>query len=272
MRVRPTPDCLSDLTLDRLLAGELELAERSVAKTHLAQCGACEAARARFAVEQQDFSSDTRVPTWAAAALMRAQNTKPTAARGWTFAWPRRLVFGVGLTAGLAAAALWMGRSPVEEQSPTSRIKGGFALEMFVKHQERNTAGAAYMGEPLHPSDQIQFRVSLPKAAFLAILAVDADAKISVYFPAGPTAEKIAAGRERDLATAVELDGTLGIETIVAVGCDEALPVSGIVAATRRAIAAARSRNQPPTALGALDLPCMELRQDVEKSARPGLP
>jgi hypothetical protein len=234
----------------------MEEAERSSAAAHLASCAGCGGAHARLVAERDLFVQEAALPQLAADALARSETHRR---------WPverifRRLV-PFGLLAGAAAVALFLG--PTGE-----RTKGGFSLSPYVLHPERSSAGALHLGEPLHPGDQLQFKYS-GTAGYLSVVAVDATGKVSVFYPPGPTAARVAAGRDVALDTAVELDGTLGQEVIVGVRCEDAVAVAEVVRATRSAAEAARARGVAPTQLGALGLPCVETRHQIAKAERP---
>jgi hypothetical protein len=115
----------------------------------------------------------------------------------------------------------------------------------------------------------VLFRNHAGEAGYLAIIAVDATARVSTYYPPGPTAAHVVAGRDIALSTAVELDATLGRETIIAVRCPRAEPVARLVTSVDAAVALARAQGRPPTELGALALPpgCVEGRQGITKVA-----
>jgi hypothetical protein len=99
---------------------------------------------------------------------------------------------------------------------------------------------------------------------------VDESGTVSVYYPAGSNAAAVSAGREVELPSAVELDGTLGRETVVAVRCDRPVAVADVVRAAENAAKDARARGASPADLGPLGLPCDESRHPIGKTARPG--
>jgi hypothetical protein len=250
-------NCLSDLFLDRLAVGELSDTERASASAHLGACTACTAAQSRLALERETFAREANLAQLAAGALARAAESPARAPLIL-----RRLV-PFGMLAGMAALAILLG--PVDG----SRTKGGFSLSPYVLHPERGSSGALHLGEPLHPGDKLQFRYNGGQGGYLAVVAVDATGKVSVYYPPGAAAARVEAGRDVALESAVELDGTLGSEVIVAVRCDEALPVSAVAQAAARAAEAAKARGVAPTDLGPLGLPCVETRHRIAKAERP---
>jgi anti-sigma factor RsiW len=244
------PECASRLTLDRLALGELPEAERTTLAAHLSTCADCARAGEALAADRSQFLAEAALPTLAADALARAER-----ARVPMWERLRRLVMPLALgAAGVAGLALWL------RPDDGHRTKGEFSLSPYVLHTEGGP-GTLHVGEPLHPGDQLQFRYNGAKAGYLAVVAVDARGKVSIYYPPGPRAAQVPAGREVPLSSAVELDGTLGRETVVGVRCQTPVGVDEILAATRKA---ARGGE-----LGPLGLPCEETRYQFDKSARP---
>jgi hypothetical protein len=250
--------CVSNLALDRYLLDELAPGERDGLTAHLTSCHSCTEAHASLAAERERFSNQAPVASLAADALTRWAQ-RPRARLG---PWVRRLAVPVlALCTGAAGLFLW---------APTNRTKGGFSLSPYVLHPERASTGALHTGEPLHPRDRLQFRYNGPRGGYLAVVAIDESGAISVYYPGGPTAAAVEAGREVDLQSAVELDDKLGSEVVLAVRCDRPLAVSDVVRATHDALRAARARGLGPTELGPLGLPCDETRHRMTKTDRPG--
>ncbi|HTV20370.1 MAG TPA: zf-HC2 domain-containing protein, partial [Polyangiaceae bacterium] len=52
-----SPECVSDLALDRLLSGELTGTPARAVRAHLAGCSACEARRAELAADREAFAA-----------------------------------------------------------------------------------------------------------------------------------------------------------------------------------------------------------------------
>jgi len=255
-RRRRGPECVSDLSLDRLALGEVGPQEQATLTAHLAVCPDCAAASTRLGEDRALFAREAAIANLAADAAMRAAS-RPR--RRWPW-----LVAPLGLlAAGATAFTLFV--KPV----PELRTKGEFSLSSYVLHPESATAGALHLGEPLHPGDRVQFRYNGGKAGHLAIVAVDATGDVAVYYPPGAVAAPVAAGTDLPLDSAVELDGTLGREVIVGVRCERAIPVAEIAAAARKAAQAARARGVASTELGPLGLPCAETRHLIAKQPPP---
>lgn len=253
------PTCVSDLVLDRIALGETNDTERTAVAAHLAECTACAQASAALADDRAAFAREADVANLAVDVLAR---TKVQTKQLWRRVLLRRMVAPLAMGGAIAVITLFWGK-------PGTRTKGEFSLSPYVMHPETSQAGSLHLGEPLHPGDRLQFRYNGGQAGYLAIVAVDARGSVSSYYPPGPTAAPVEAGREVPLQTAVELDGTLGQEVIVGLRCTSALPMESILGATRKAVDAARARGAAPTELGALGLPCVETRHQIAKLARP---
>jgi hypothetical protein len=266
-RRRRGAGCLSDLTLDRLEAGELANPEAVSAAGHLSVCGACAEARASLAQARDQFLSQQNIPALAADLLARASQAGGLRGRP---RW-RALLAALGLCAG-AAAALVLYRPAADRGDKGDdlyRTKGSLTLGVFVQHPEAGSEGKLHLGEPLHPGDRLRFKVSSDRAGHVAILGIDSSGTVSVYHPqpVGPgattgteaagaaKAAPLAARSEAPLPTAIELDNTLGDEVVLAVRCADPLPVGDIVAAARKG----------PSADGTLALPCAQARYRITK-------
>jgi hypothetical protein len=198
-----SPECLSRLHCDQLLNGELE--HRDDLKRHQASCQRCTALLATHRRERAAF------------AVPRAR-----APRRWT----------IGLAAVAAAFGVWLLASRDRHDDANARSKGKPALSFYVKHGEVVREGGP--GEVVRPNEAINFTVSTDEPAFLAIISVDGAGKVSAYYPAGPTAAAIPAGRDQVLPRSVLLDDTLGLERVVAVFCQRPTLVAELAAAVAR--------------------------------------
>jgi hypothetical protein len=257
------PACLSHLALDALAAGELPADEATRVTAHLGSCASCQSVSEELAAERAAFARDAALPTLAADALARAETQR---ASGWRARlWRRAFIAPLAvLAAGTAVLLVNIGGL-----QPTARSKGEFSLSPYVLHPESGVSGDRHLGEPLHPSDRLQFRYNGAQAGYLAVVAVDSTGRVSVYYPPGAAAAAVPAGREIPLASAVELDGTLGREVIIGVRCEAPVPVARVADAARQGVEAARARGVAPTDLGPLGLPCVETRHQITKLAAP---
>jgi hypothetical protein len=258
-RRRRSPECVSDLVLDRQALGELTDSERPAVEAHLASCADCAAASGRLSAARAEFAGNAAIATLAADALTRSEKKEDA---DWRILW-KRFFLPLGVVGALALVSIFVGR-------PGTRTKGEFSLSPYVLHPESTSDGSLHLGEPLHPGDRLQFRYNGARAGHLTIVAVDEAGKVSLYYPPGPTAAPVAAGREVPLSTSVELDATLGREVIIGVRCDVPVPVASVVDAARRSVEGARAKGSAATDLGPLGLPCAETRHQIAKQPRPG--
>jgi hypothetical protein len=266
-RRRRGPECLSDRALDGVLTGEIRDAALATARAHLGSCTACAGALHALTEDRERFLAESNLGALAADALARA-------AASPVRPWWRRLAPVLTVTAAAAAAIVIVPRLSDRAASTSDgdlRAKGATAttlgLAMFVKHTERVAASEVepHRGEPLHPGDQIRLALDNDRAGNVTVLAVDATGRISVYQAAVP----LAAGRAQALPQAIELDGTLGDEVIVAARCPEDVTTQAVVAAAGRALNKQTVKQDPVGSLGTLDLPCAEVRYTIQKAALP---
>jgi hypothetical protein len=98
------------------------------------------------------------------------------------------------------------------------RRKGSAAVGFFVKRGDRVQRGSD--GEHVQPGDQLRFTLRSDRPTQLAILSLDARGVVSVYFPRTEGQGALRPiGEELALDAGVELDATLGPETIFAIRC-----------------------------------------------------
>jgi hypothetical protein len=258
-RRRRGAGCVSNLTLDQALAGELGGEEIRALDAHLEHCRDCSTARATLLAERERFEREAPIASLASDALARATN------RQSPLTWWRRWWLGSALATMTAGLLIYAG---ARRSDDGLRAKGGFSLSPYVLHAESKGTGTLHVGEPLHPGDRLEFRYNGPPG-YLAVIAVDTTGRVSAYYPPGATAAPVESGREVALTSAVELDATLGREVIVAVRCDSAVPVTDVMHAAADAAARARARGGAFTDLGSLGLPCVETRHSIDKAARP---
>jgi hypothetical protein len=198
----PGPDCLSRLTCDQLLSGEL--ADREDLEQHCASCERCAALLARHRQERASFAIPLR---------------RPRRHRRWA----------AGLATAAAALGLWLVVTPDRGDESGTRSKGKPAISFYWKHGDVTRKGG--LREIVFPGDAIDFAVSTDRPAFLAIISIDGSRQASVYYPDGPVAAPLGVGRDQVLPLSVVLDDVLGLERVVGVFCDRAIPVDQLEAA-----------------------------------------
>ena len=239
--------CLSDLSLDRLVAGEHVDAPK---QAHLGGCDPCTARLAAFRREQQ-----------LAAPLVdelrqRPAKVLPLPRRRWLVAAP---LFA-------AAALLLLMLLPRFRPLPAERAKGGapaLVLDVVVRHVDGSIEALA-PGKRVHAGDAVRFVVSTARPGHLVILGLDAAGKVSVYVADGANPHPIVRGVRQPMPGSIILDATPGAERLVALECDARFPVADAVDAGRRQLDRAA---RDPSRVGALGLPgCAETALTMDKS------
>jgi hypothetical protein len=252
-------DCLSHAALDRLALGEATADEGVTARAHLQTCARCAATAARLEQDRTNFRETANLSALAADALARAQSA-PVAVAPWRRLLPALGVVAVAATAMFVVGPKFQTQVP-EEEAPEAagfaRKGGNFGVQVYVLHRETGGTGQLHTGEPLHPGDQIRLQLDSSVPGYAVVLGLDAAGKVSVYHPQGSEAQAIA---REPLPQAIELDGTLGTETLVALRCRDRLPVSTAVAAAQTAV-------RTGAVAAPLQLPCTEVRYVIEKVA-----
>lgn len=179
--------------------------------------GAATAQTAPSALDQADDLRDRPPPTRVAATEHNTLHppSRPPAPR--TQAQSRVRLRWVLTAAALTAAAavmLVLPRTPPEDV----RVKGGeFALEVFAKGDDRPREVGD--GDIVHPGERLGFRVR-SDGGYVLIAGVDQAGNAYPCYPPTGAAEAIEAASDPVVLNgAVELDGALGSERIVAVQC-----------------------------------------------------
>jgi hypothetical protein len=242
--------CLSDLTLDRRLAGELQGRETRDAEAHLEACSDCRVRQRAIEAESAAFGG--ALP---AALAVRAKAHGPRLRWIWA---------GAGALAAAGLAAIVLAVLPREPEELGVRLKGGFSLSVFARHSDGRVERLLPQAR-LRPGAQIRFEVSTPGEGYLAIVGIDRAGAVTAYHPAGGDAVPVAAGSNRLLDGSIVLDDTVGAERVVAVFCAARRSTAEVVAAGREALQRARG---DPARLGSLRLPCAQSSLLFEKIAR----
>lgn len=251
---RTAEGCLSDLSLDRLLAGELDgTAAGARATAHLGTCRECTGRVSAIESEARRFPQEIWVQGLAAKAKRAAAETgSRIAGSGRREAGPvtrmLRTASGVALAAGIAAVAIFV-QPPRTE--PDGRVKGE-GLTVYVRHTD-GRVDEVLPGSRLAPGDSIRFEVSSAREGYLAVFGVDSTPAVTTYVPASGNAPLLLGrGSKQLLEGSIVLDDSSGAERVVAFLCRERMAVSALADAARAALAAA---NGDPGALGAIDVP-----------------
>jgi hypothetical protein len=241
--------CFSDLTIDRLLVGELRgKPEQDAVLGHLATCATC---RERRAV------------------LEHAQLNPPperVVARAPRGAWRRPVPLTAALVAASVAALFVVRRQaspPAGVGAHDEQLKGGsLVAEAVVRHADTGRVEPVAAGDELRAGDAIRFRVRTPRAGYLVVLGVDAHGEVSRYVPPAGTAARLAGPGEITPEGSVVLDGIEGREQIVFALCDSSSAAEAVAGAVGRAARAGGD-------VGALDVPCTQARVAYRKARAP---
>ena len=243
--------CLSDLAIDRVVAGE-RVDEAVTA--HAAGCARCTA-------RLDDFrrAHDEAQP------LLDAIRARGADGGGSVVPLKRRVWLSAMLPLVAAAAILLLFLPRLLEPSPGEREKGSgaLALDVVVRHADGHVEALAPDGR-VHAGEAIRFLVTTPRAGHLVILGLDAAGKVSVYVADGDDAHPVARGQKQPMPGSIVLDATPGAERLVALECEARFPVATAVDAGRRSLERAA---KDPRHAGALDLPgCQEAALTMDKS------
>lgn len=218
-----TPECPSELALDRLMAGELAEGAASAARTHLDGCARCATRMAAFAADRDAFRADTPPLVRPAA---------PAPARPWTERLRRWFLPVGGLAVAAAAVILFLVLPRGGEQEPGdggTRIKGSERLGVYVKRGEVVSRLAS--GDVVHPSDELVFTTTTSVPRFVVVIGRttldEGGGSISPVFPDAESAVEVPAGVDAPLPGGFELDDeVLRTEEFFGFFCDRAVLVA----------------------------------------------
>jgi len=240
--------CLSDLALDRLVAGER-------ADDAAAHAGGCARCGARLDELRRALAAD--------APLLDQIRQRPATAT--VVPLPRRVWLSAMLPLVAAAAVVLFLLPRFLRPSIGEREKGSsaLALDVVVKRADGRVETLGPQGR-VRPGDAIRFLVSTPRAGHLVILGLDAAGKVSVYVADGDDAHRIDRGAQQAMPGSIVLDATPGAEKLVALECEARFTVADAVDAGRRSLERAA---RDPRRAGALGLPgCEEVALTMDKS------
>jgi hypothetical protein len=206
------PNCVSELAIDRLLAGELPTHDAERTRRHAAGCLRCGGLLDDAIAHERAFRAD--MPPLQLPIEFR----------------PRRRSYAFGAVAGaLAAAAVLVlvvrTRGGSDDDPSGTQTKGRAILGFFVSHDNSVRRGEA--GEHVRPGDAIELFSTATEPGWLAVTSVDGAGARSVYVAPRPYAP----GSEQLVPLSIVLDATLGVETITGIFCpgpfDVAAPPEG---------------------------------------------
>jgi hypothetical protein len=192
----------SELAIDRLLAGELAPADAAALRDHAAACARCNTAL--------DAALATRAAFAAAPPLLSLPRRRATRA-----VW---LASGAGVA--LAAAALLVVTWPRARPADAVRTKGTAIVGFFVAHAGQVRRGAPT--ETVRAGDRIELATTTTAPMWFAATSSDG----TVY--SAPVL--VAAGRDRALPGAIELDGSPADEVVTAMFCTDPFTIDQVAA------------------------------------------
>jgi len=213
--------CPSSLKLSLFLVeGEYTKEEHSTIEAHLAGCAGCRQRLDELKSERETLY--TQKPT------IDLPNSNPPM-------WWRPVLVG-SCACLLLAIGLWFTLAR-EKHHDDVQFKGQTpSLSFRVERQGRVIAGRSHMH--LYPNDRIRFAYSVDEDAYLYIVNVDNDKRITPYYPIGTgKSAAIREGTEVFLPGSIRLDAYLGKERIFAVFSREPLKYETIALAIRQAFA-----------------------------------
>lgn len=223
--LRLESDCLDQLALDRLLAGECQ--GLAAARSHIDRCPRCTARFETLLREQAEYMTHARV-TPAVVAIgdrLAQRRSSPWARllRPWT-AWS---VAGVGAAAAVfALMALPRGDRAREE---SIRLKGGFQLAV-LRVGENSIARPVAPGDRLTAGDKIVFRVTTPETGTVHLFSRSGEQP-----PVVLGSFEAPAGEPWQLPLSATLDEGRDEELVIAVFCRSPVPAAQIEARVREA-------------------------------------
>lgn len=233
--------CPSEFTLERWRFGELAGSEQERQLiAHVAGCPACHARQAELAATEQPRQDTGQ--SWARATGPAREKPR----------WRARLWQGTALATAAAALVLFA----LRDKTPDVLAKGvAWHLGIIAKARDGRVTHVD-PGAMLSPGDRLRFEVATSSArGHIALVMLDSAGKVSRLAPIGTSALPIPGGKRVLLDDTVVLDGVLGRERIVLVGCDRPIPLEEVVAAAERALAAAGG---DPRQVGSLGTGCHE--------------
>jgi hypothetical protein len=195
---------VSELAIDRLLAGEVPAADAAAMRDHAGACARCRTLLDDALSTQRGFA--TEPPPSLPIPMIRKRRQ------------PAYVIAPVLAAAAAVAFVAW------PQEAALVRTKGATTIGFYVAHGDAMRLGATR--ETVMPGDRVQLFTSADSAAWVAVIGDDASGTRSVYVEP----MRIAAGREQALPMSITLDATLGDETITAVFCPERFEVGTVPA------------------------------------------
>jgi len=210
-----TPDCPSEMALERYRLGRLDGEAHARLTPHVDDCPSCRQWLATAAEGLDGLPGFDHRPVLAA--VRRVEPTRP-----W-WRWTPWVMSGLAMAAAAAFFFLRPSTVAVEPVSPGVdgiRLKGKAALRVFRSNAEGE--GEIESGTPVQPGDRVRFAVDLPGPGRVEIVGVEPDGDLYTAWPMKPSVEAVLPkGRMQVLEGTAELDDTLGTEALYLVHCPD---------------------------------------------------
>lgn len=224
---------LSSETIDLLLLSALGAAEANEAKHHLDGCESCRTRWRELNEDKQRFEQFVFART-----LPKVEARVRSEREGFFARFKLKLFLpAMAVVAAAAGVVLVTGPGTQTEDDAYVGIKGGSANPTFEVHAVRGQGSSFQVkeGVELQPNDRIRFVVNPAGAKYLLVASTDGAGMFSVYHPFGAVESQPLAEQKNkvELPGAVELDGTLGGERLVAVFSEEPIKASEVEAALK---------------------------------------
>ena len=151
-----------------------------------------------------------------------------------------------GLCAAVAAVLLLVnlnptpiGPTPMLNPEDNFTIRGADlpALHLEVYRNEHGESTRISSDDRVFPGDQLGFRVGSDADGHLVILGIDSTGSAYPCYPTSGASAQLKHGKPAEVPGAISLDGTLGVERIVAVRCEGEVPYGELADALTSAAA-----------------------------------
>ncbi len=224
------PDgCLSDLVLDRVIAGA---APSAPASAHLAKCTECQARLASFRTSQEMCSP--AIEQLLARATSKARPTKES--KPW-FSLPR-LTLAASM-AGLLVVAFTASRMQSDDQASsevatdTIRPKGT-SLGFYVHRDGIVAPGVS--GGAFKAGDALRFAITTSEPTHFYLVGIEDSGAVSAYYPfGGASSAFVEPGVDAPLPDSLVLDESRTTEYFVGIFRDTPITMAEVEGAVRRA-------------------------------------
>jgi hypothetical protein len=169
------------MAVRRLLAGELQGAERDRLSEHVKGCARCQATEQELAAERVALAAAVPFERFAAGVAERLAKEQPRPSRfARPVAWASMAIAASLVVA--AGAQLWLRQLPTAGSSPRSvatRVKGGAGATLYVKDPEGIRTLAPH--EPVAVGAKLLLSLDPAGHRFAAAALVDSDGSSPLY-------------------------------------------------------------------------------------------